>query len=139
MRRRSKQREVILNLLKQTKSHPSAEWVYAEVKKEIPSISLGTVYRNIKLLQVMREVSEISCEGDEGRFDGNTGLHYHITCQSCGTIRDVEGIVLKSLEDKVAATTGFKITTHCMGFKGICPECLQHNDPEKHQDKPRAD
>lgn len=137
MRRKSRQREVILNLLKQAKSHPSAEWIYTEVKKEIPSLSLGTVYRNIKLLQSMGEVSEISCEGNEGRFDGNTKPHYHITCQSCGKIMDVDGVVLQSIEEKVAVTTGFKITHHCIGFKGICPECLQHEAPERYQYKLR--
>ncbi|OGQ12231.1 MAG: hypothetical protein A2026_21730 [Deltaproteobacteria bacterium RBG_19FT_COMBO_46_12] len=124
MRRKSRQREVILNLLKQAKAHPSAEWIYTEVKKEIPNLSLGTVYRNIKLLQSMGEVSEISCEGNEGRFDGNIAPHYHITCQRCGKIMDVDGVALQSIEEKVAVATGFKITHHCIGFKGICPECL---------------
>ncbi len=137
MRRRSKQREVILNLLKRTKSHPSAEWVYTEVRKEIPNISLGTVYRNIKLLQSMGEVSEISCEGDECRFDGNTILHYHITCQRCGKIMDLDGIVLQSLEERVAAATGFKITNHCVGFKGVCPDCLEQSSPERYKYKVR--
>lgn len=135
MRRRSKQRDIILNLLKRTKSHPSAEWVYKEVKKEIPNISLGTVYRNLKLLQSIGEVSEISCNGDEGRFDGNTGLHYHITCESCGKIRDVEGIVLKGVDEKVFATTGFKILNHCVGFKGICSECLEQSSSERYKYK----
>lgn len=137
VRRRSKQREVILNLLKRTKSHPSAEWVYTEVKKDIPNISLGTVYRNLKLLQSMGEVSEISCEGDEGRFDGNTGLHYHITCQRCGKIRDLEGIILKGVDEKVATSTGFKIINHCVGFQGICPECLEEDSPERYRYKVR--
>ena len=137
MRRKSRQREVILNLLKQAKAHPSAEWIYTEVKKEIPNLSLGTVYRNIKLLQSMGEVSEISCEGNEGRFDGNIAPHYHITCQRCGKIMDVDGVALQSIEEKVAVATGFKITHHWIGFKGICPECLQHEAPERYQYKLR--
>ena len=123
MQRRSRQRELILNILKQTRAHPSAEWVYKEVRKSIPNISLGTVYRNIKLLQSIGEVSEISREGGEGRFDGNTVPHYHITCQRCGKIRDVDGIVLQNIEKKAAAATGFEVTNHFIGFKGICPGC----------------
>ena len=125
MRRHSKQREMIVNLVKRTKSHPSAEWVYTEVKKKVPNISLGTVYRNLKLLQSRGEVAEISCEGDEFRFDGNTGLHYHITCQKCGKISDVDGYIIKGVENKVSSLTGYQITTHCIGFKGVCPECLK--------------
>lgn len=125
MHRHSRQRKVILDVLKRTKAHPSADWVYREVKKEIPNISLGTVYRNLKLLQSIGEVTEISCEGNEGRFEGNSHLHYHITCQKCGQIKDVDDIILHDIEGKVAAATGFKITHHCVGFAGICPACLE--------------
>ncbi len=123
MQRRSKQREVILEVLRGTTSHPSAERVYKEVKKVIPNISLGTVYRNLKLLQSIEKVSEIACSGNEGRFDGNPGLHYHITCQKCGKIGDVHGMIFKEIEDTVAEATGFKIFNHCIGFTGICHEC----------------
>ena len=125
MHRHSRQRKVILDVLKRTKTHPSADWVYREVKKEIPNISLGTVYRNLKLLQSIGEVTEISCEGNEGRFEGNSHLHYHITCQKCGQIKDVDDIILHDIEGKVATATGFKITNHCVGFAGICPACLE--------------
>ncbi|OGW42181.1 MAG: hypothetical protein A2132_06900 [Nitrospirae bacterium RBG_16_43_11] len=125
MHRHSRQRKVILDVLKRTKTHPSADWVYREVKKEIPNISLGTVYRNLKLLQSIGEVTEISCEGNEGRFEGNSHLHYHITCQKCGQIKDVDDIILHDIEGKVARATGFKITNHCVGFAGICPACLE--------------
>lgn len=123
VRKRSKQREAILKVLKRTKIHPPAEWIYREVKKEIPSISLGTVYRNINLLQSMGEVSVINCEGNGGRYDGNTLLHYHITCQNCGKISDIEGILFDEIEEKVAEVTGYRVITHCIGFQGICPEC----------------
>lgn len=115
-----------MNVIKRTKSHPSAEWVYTEVKKKVPNISLGTVYRNLKLLQSTGEVTEISCNGNECRFDGNTCLHYHITCQKCGKISDVGGIVIKGVEKKVSTITGYKITSHCVGFTGVCPECLAY-------------
>lgn len=123
MYRRSKQRELILDILKGTKSHPSADWVYKEVKKVMPNISLGTVYRNLKLLQSTSNISEIACSGNEGRFDGKPELHYHITCMQCGRIADVEDIIFQGIEETIAETTGFNIVTHCIGFTGICPEC----------------
>jgi len=137
MRRRSKQREKILNIIKRTKIHPSAEWVYREVKKDIPNISLGTVYRNLKLLQSMGEVLEISCDGGEGRFDGNTETHYHITCQKCGKIRDLEGFILRDIEKRVSDSTGYEILNHCVGFQGICPDCRGEKVPERYQYKLR--
>lgn len=126
MHRHSKQRKLILEVLKQSNGHPTADWIYREVKREIPNISLGTVYRNLKLLQEAGEITEISCDGNEGRFDGNPHLHYHITCYKCGQIKDVDNIILHDIEEKVAASTGFKITNHCVGFAGICNEC-QHD------------
>lgn len=133
MRRKSKQREAILKVLKRTKHHPSAEWIYTEVKKEIPNISLGTVYRNMNLLQSIGEVSVINCEGDGGRYDGNPAQHYHVTCQKCGKISDVEGVIFKEIDKQVAETTGYKITTHCIGFKGICAECQSQSGPDIHK------
>lgn len=123
MHRHSKQRKLILEVLRKSKEHPSADWVYREVKREMPGISLGTVYRNLKLLQDIGEITEISCDGNEGRFDGNPHLHYHVTCGKCGKIKDVDNIILHDLEEKVGASTGFKITNHCVGFAGICNEC----------------
>ncbi len=125
MQRRSKQRIQILEVLKHSKGHPTADWVYREVKKKMPNISLGTVYRNLKLLKESGDVTEISCEGNEGRYDWNPLLHYHITCQNCGKITDVDNIILHDIEEKVAESTGYKITNHCVGFAGICSDCQQ--------------
>ena len=135
MHRKSKQRDAILDVLKGTKTHPSAEWVYKEVKKVIPNISLGTVYRNLKLLHSKGEIIEIACSGEEGRFDGNPDLHYHITCIKCGKIGDVEDLVLKEIEGIVAEASGFKILNHCVGFTGICPECEARGKKEEVRSK----
>src|SRR5512136_1321888 len=88
--RMTKQKRVILEVLKNTKSHPTADWVYDKVKKKIPNISLGTVYRNLNILKSQGEILELCYGKGFSRFDGNSSQHYHFTCEHCGRILDVE-------------------------------------------------
>jgi Fur family peroxide stress response transcriptional regulator len=69
MRRKTKQKEAILRILNNTRAHPTADWIYEEVKKEIPNISKGTVYRNLKVLLESRAVSELNLNGTLSRFE----------------------------------------------------------------------
>ena len=121
--KRTKQKEAILRVLSSTTSHPTADWVYAEVRKEIPNISLGTVYRNLKLLRQSGEISEIDFSSTFSRFDGNPGNHYHFRCEKCGCVFDVDEPVNKELNERIAQKTGFKISHHRLEFRGLCREC----------------
>jgi len=120
---RSKQKEAILKVLRGTTSHPTADWIYDEVSKEIPNISLGTVYRNLKLLRESGEILEIDLSGTLSRFDGNSDNHYHFRCEKCGRVFDVDEPVNKELDERVAQKTGFKISHHRLEFRGLCQEC----------------
>ncbi|NWF78149.1 MAG: transcriptional repressor, partial [Chloroflexi bacterium] len=77
MPRKTKQREAILRVLRNTTCHPTADWIYEEGRKDIPNISLGTVYRNLKLLREAGKILEIDLGGNFSRFDGNQDNHYH--------------------------------------------------------------
>ena len=77
MNRHTKQREAILTLLRGTYSHPNADQIYVEVRKEIPNISKGTVYRNLKVLQEMGLISELNLNGTVSRFEAKQESHYH--------------------------------------------------------------
>jgi len=123
--KKTKQKEAILRVLRSTTSHPTADWIYAEVRKEIPNISLGTVYRNIKLLRQSGEISEIDFSGTLSRFDGNPDNHYHFRCEKCGRVFDVDEPVNKELDERVARKTGFKISHHRLEFRGLCRECQE--------------
>ena len=123
MLRRTKQREAILKVLRGTTSHPTADWIYDEVRKEIPNISLGTVYRNLRLLREGGEILELRLSGAFGRFDGNTDNHYHFRCEKCGRVFDVDEPVDRELDDRVAQKTGFRISHHRLEFRGLCQEC----------------
>lgn len=122
MRRKSKQREAILRLLKGTTSHPTADWIYEQVRAEIPNISLGTVYRNLRLLKQEGKILELDLAGI-GRFDGNTQDHYHFRCERCGRIFNVDEPVHKEMDEEVAKRMGFKVFNHVLEFRGLCQDC----------------
>ena len=116
MFRKSKQKEAILNFLKGTSSHPTANCIYEEVRKEIPNISLGTVYRNLRLLKQEGKVLELDLAGSLSRFDGNTRNHYHFRCEQCGRIFDIDEPVDKEMNERVARETGFRVSHHILEF-----------------------
>jgi len=121
--RKSKQKEAILRVLRSTTSHPTAEWVYERVKQEIPGLSLGTVYRNLKLLKENGNIMELGFTGEQGRFDGNTQHHDHFRCEKCGRVFDLDDLVEASIEEKVARKLGARVTGHRLEITGICREC----------------
>lgn len=125
MRRNTKQKEAILRILNNTRAHPTADWIYEEVKKEIPNISKGTVYRNLKVLQESRAVSELNLKGTLSRFEVKQASHYHFRCEKCGRVIDVDVPVDIKLDQKVAMRTGLKIYYHQLEFRGVCRDC-QH-------------
>jgi Fe2+ or Zn2+ uptake regulation protein len=123
VQKKSKQREAIVKVLKSTSAHPSAEWIYEKVKKEIPNIGLATVYRNLRLLKKGGEVSEMHASNDTARFDGNTNAHYHFYCDGCGKILDLDEPIDTTIEIRIARRTGLKVTRHHLELGGLCLDC----------------
>src|SRR5262245_50548168 len=82
-------RRVVLEVVRGTESHPTAGAVHRMVRRRLPRVSLGTVYRNLRLLVAQGLVKEVP--GPYARFDGNTSEHHHFTCLGCGRIADVAG------------------------------------------------
>ena len=118
-------RRVILEVLRGTESHPTVEWVYRLVRRRLPRVSLGTVYRNLRLLVAEGLAAEIP--GPHARFDANMDAHHHFTCVRCGRIVDVDGPLAEpqaeALRVRIAARTGLAITHHRIEFFGRCPQC----------------
>lgn len=121
--RKTKQREAILEVLQKTTSHPTADWVYQEVRKQMPHVSLGTIYRNLKVLSEHDEIQELSFGSAHSHFDANPDDHYHFVCERCGAIEDLDMEVVTDLEKKVEEC-GYRVTTHRLEFYGLCPECV---------------
>jgi Fur family transcriptional regulator, peroxide stress response regulator len=128
MSRKSIQRDTILRVVMNTTTHPGADWVYDQVRKEIPKISMGTVYRNLKILAQSGEIMELDVPGSLSRFDGNNCNHYHFRCEKCGYIFDLDETVDCSIERKIAKKTGFKIKRHYLEFIGLCCSCQKDTE-----------
>ena len=123
MTRNSKRKETILRVLKEINSHPTTEQIYELVRKEIPHISLGTVYRNLRLLKEEERILELGFASTVSRFDANPQNHYHFRCEQCGRIFDVDEPVNREFDEKVARKTGFKFYYHRLEFCGLCEDC----------------
>ena len=86
MRRDTKQREAILKILRNTRSHPTADQIYDEVRKDIPNISKGTVYRNLQVLEEDGAITELKINGTQSRYEVKQESHYHFRCENCGCV-----------------------------------------------------
>jgi len=123
-RRHSKKREAILELIRSTKAHPTAQWVYERLKPRLPDLSLGTVYRNIKVLIGEGALASAGVVHGEERFDGEPSPHPHAVCKRCGLILDLpekEEIVLNSPFS--TQIPGFSIDIRNTVFYGLCNGC----------------
>ena len=121
--RMTRQRRVILDELSKVTSHPSADEVYEMVRRRLPRISMGTVYRNLEVLSGMGMIQRLSSGASQMRFDARADVHYHIRCTRCGRIDDVTMDRLEGIEQSVRRQTGYEILGHSLEFGGICPAC----------------
>lgn len=121
----SKQREAVLNVLKGTTSHPTAAQIFENVKKEIPNISLGTVYRNLARLSEDGVILKIDSGDGVERFDADTKDHYHMMCTCCGSVNDVFIDYADNLDEKASNFCGCRIDSHKLMFYGTCKKCDQ--------------
>lgn len=121
--KRSKQRTHILEILTKTNTHPTANWIYDRLKEEFPSLSMGTVYRNLTILQEQGLVKKIENGSTFDRFDANITPHYHFICEECGAIKDLEVEIDESIDKIVTKLTPHTIKRHKIDFYGICTSC----------------
>jgi Fur family peroxide stress response transcriptional regulator len=122
----SRQRDLVLRILRSTNCHPTADWIYEQARKEMSSISKGTVYRNLKILKDEGKIQELSISRGITRYDGDVRNHYHIRCIECGRIDDVSHISPRASHDEIEELTGYRIYSHRLEFSGICPECQKN-------------
>lgn len=119
----SRQREIILRHVKDFPVHPTADQVYTALKKENPSLSLGTVYRNLNQLSEMGMLNKIRIADGSDRFDGRTDPHLHMICEDCGQVFDIETPELEDIISRIGQRDGHKITGVTLNLRGICAEC----------------
>jgi Fur family peroxide stress response transcriptional regulator len=121
--KRSRQRERILDTLKNTKSHPTASWVYDQLKKDFPSLSLGTVYRNLGILRDQGLVRVLQSGSTFDRFDADMKEHSHFVCENCGKIEDVDLPPYNEWGKSISASLGRKVSGYRLDFYGHCDDC----------------
>lgn len=121
--RMTDQRRALMEELKGTRSHPTAEDLYRSVRKRLPRISLGTVYRNLEKMVDCGLVRKVDIAGERMRFDADTTPHHHVRCEICGRVGDVYGHGPTLSLDAGDLESDFTITGFSIEFTGLCPKC----------------
>ena len=119
-RRFSHRRERIYQAVRSSHAHPTAEEVYSQLKPEMPRLSLGTVYRNLRQMAAEGRLAEV--DGPVARFDACLTPHTHFRCTGCGAVMDLELPYDPTLDAQVAKE-GCTVTGHSLCFTGLCPQC----------------
>jgi Fur family transcriptional regulator, ferric uptake regulator len=126
--RMTRQRMVILEELRKINTHPSADDVYEIVRRRLPRISLGTIYRNLEILSGSGEIRKLDTGSSLKRFDGRADHHYHIRCKRCDRLADVSFDPGVDLTSRVKEFTDFSVSGHTLEFIGVCPECERSSE-----------
>lgn len=122
VRKRSKKREAILACVRSTDTHPSAEWVYAQLKPQLPDLSLGTVYRNLALLKQEGLITSVGVVDGMERFERDPTPHAHFVCSHCSAVIDVfEVDPPQELAQRVSCGS---VRDCVLTFTGICNSCV---------------
>jgi len=122
--RYSRQRELIYETLESFDTHPTAEQIYLHVKKKMPSISLGTVYRNLNLLVELGKIRKVdSIDSSSTRYDARNDEHSHLYCLNCKKVIDIDLDFFKPIDAEIKKEFGFEVQEHDIVLKGICSDC----------------
>lgn len=127
VRRNTIQCALVLEAVQTLACHATADDIYNLLVQEHPTISRGTVYRNLQRLCESGEVQKREIPGGTDRFDHLCSNHYHARCVNCGRVFDVDMAYIEQIEKFIQDTHGFEFTGHDIVFKGICSECKQHS------------
>ena len=125
IRKHSRKRDAILDCIRGTKCHPTAEWVYHQLKPDFPDLSLGTVYRNIGIFKEEGVIQSIGVVNGLERFDYNVEPHTHFVCSGCGQVLDLDHVHLPDSVLEEASANG-KVTSYQLQFTGLCSNCLEN-------------
>ena len=124
-----RKRNAILECLRHTDSHPSAEMVYGMLQQEHPDISLATVYRNLSRFKSQGIIQSLGTVNGIERFDANTKPHVHFICTGCDAVNDLPQIqVPQALSCSVEECSGCNVQSCQLTFTGLCSDCIKKTD-----------
>lgn len=128
----SRKREAILETLRSTKTHPTADWVYQQLKPAFPDLSLGTVYRNLSRFKEDGTIVSVGVVDGQERFDADVTPHSHFICTACGSVLDVEDEFVDPEADReVSRLHDVRVLSHQVLFRGYCETCMDRMKQEK--------
>ena len=119
----TRQRRMVLDVFRTPGRHFTADDVYVRVRRKLPGISLGTVYRNLDILSQAGLIMKLNLGGGQRQYDGGTHRHYHVQCIRCEKVADVPAERIGDLNAAARETSDFEILDHELGFRGLCTEC----------------
>ena len=122
-RHMTRQREAVYGYLSSVAHHPTAEEVFLNVKRELPKISLATVYKNLEALVACEAITKLSYGDGSARYDIRTDHHYHTRCLGCGRMWDLEAARGKSALEQIKAQPGFTVSDFRLELLGHCLDC----------------
>ena len=121
-----RKRNAILSYLQHTDAHPSAETIFADLKSEIPDLSIGTVYRNLNLFKQQGLVASVATVKGVERFDANTEPHVHFICDGCDAVIDLHQLSTpQALCTEAEGCIGGTVSGCQLSFTGRCRSCLE--------------
>jgi Fur family ferric uptake transcriptional regulator len=121
--RMTRQRRALLEAIEKSHAHPTADEVHRLVRRRLPRISLGTVYRNLEVLADLGMIQKVELGSGQRRYDAVREHHYHVRCQRCGRVEDVWLRRARGLETAAQRQSGYEITGHRLDFLGLCARC----------------
>lgn len=125
----TRQRQLIYQIIMNTQKHLSADEIFQAAKKQFPSIALGTVYRNLRLMVEDGEIRQIPTDHGADRYDRNMHPHEHLFCRSCGQLVD---ITLGRLKEYFEERADITVQDYQLTISGLCPTCKSQEDQSKH-------
>lgn len=129
IKRNTIQCSLVLETVNKLKGHATADEIYDMIVKEYPNISRATVYRNLNKLSQTSQIRKIEVPGGADCFERWCHNHYHVRCEKCGRLFDVDMEYIEDLEKQIRNAHGFEFTGHDIIFTGICPQCKENPSP----------
>ena len=130
-RRKSRQRERIYEAIRASKSHPTAQEVYGALKREMPRLSLGNLYRNIAILLEEGRLQAGEFGSGTVRYDAVTSGHYHFVCERCGAVSDLDMPAVEAITEAARRLSPHRVSGHTVRFYGTCAACLASESKAK--------
>lgn len=123
----TRQREVVLRVIRDAHEHLTASEVFGSAKELLPTISFATVYNSLRFLKEAGHIAEIQFGNGASRFDRITHRHDHAICTGCGKLVDIEMEVPGDIIKRAAKQSKFKPESLEFTLRGKCPDCVKRN------------